>query len=264
MAVHREESLLAAARLVDDATHQLAELVGQAVAGGVRDVDDVGARGEHRLDRLHEVVGVRATRVLGRVLHLVAQRPRIRDHLGASLEHVLARHAQLAVDVHVGDGQHDVDLRVLGFLDRAPHGVDVLTHGTRQRGHRHAANLARDPPARLEIAWRRDREARFDHVDAELFELPCDSQLGVRVQVEAWRLLAVAQSGVEDEYSVRARVFHFSTGSNQVIIERSSRPTCSIWWSASLRRMARNPSLPFEFSSSQRSAKVPSWISCRT
>ena len=115
------------------------------------------------------------------------------------------------------------------FFDGSPYRVDVLAHGPRQRGDGGAADLARDAPARFEIAGGGDWETRLDHVDAELLELARDAQLGVGVEVEAWRLFAVAQRGVEDEYSVRVRVFHFSTGSNHVIIERSSRPTCSIW-----------------------------------
>ena len=68
-----------------------------------------------------------------------------------------------------------------------------------------------------------------DDIDAEALELARDAQLGVGVEVESRRLLAVAQRRVEDEYAVWGCVSHFSTGSNQVIIERSSRPTCSIW-----------------------------------
>ena len=147
----REERLLAAARLGDHAANQLAELVRQAVAGGVRDVDDVGAGGDHGLHRLDQVIGVGPARVLRRVLDLVAQEPRVLDHLRAPLQDLLAGHAQLAVDVHVGDRQHDVDLRVLGILDRAPDGVDVFAHGARQRRHRRATDLTRDPPAGLEI-----------------------------------------------------------------------------------------------------------------
>src|SRR5204863_1617382 len=122
--------------------------------------------------------------------------------------------------------------------------------------HRRAADLARDAPARLEISGRRDREPGLDHVHAQLLELARDAKLGVRVAVEAGRLLAVAQRGVEDEDAVGILVSHFSTGSSQVISARRSRPTCSSWWSASLLRMARNCSRPLEFSSSHFSAKL--------
>src|SRR5207245_6774764 len=129
------------------------------------------------------------------------------------------------------------DLRRRRCVGCPTHRVYVPAYRTREGGDGGAADLTRDAPARLEVAGGGDRETRLDHVDAKLLELARDAQLGVGVEVEAWRLFAVAQRGVEDEYSVRVRVFHFSTGSNHVIIERSSRPTCSIWCSASFLRM---------------------------
>ena len=155
VAVHGEQRLLAAARLAHHATHQLPKLIGQAVPGGVGDVDDVGPGRDHRLHRLDQIIRVGAACIFRRVLHVLAQRPRVRDRLGAAGQNLLARHAQLAVDVHVRNGQHDVDLRVLRLFDRAPHGVDVFLHRSRQRSHRRAAYLARDAPARLEVASRR-------------------------------------------------------------------------------------------------------------
>src|SRR5260370_31455011 len=202
MAVHREEGLVAAASLADHTPNQLAELRRQAVARGVRDVDDVGAGGDHLLDRFDEVLRVGATRVLRRVLDVVAQRARVGDHLRAAFQHLFARHSELAVDVHVRDREHDVDLRGLRIFDGAPYRVDVLAHGSRQRGDGGAANLARNLAARVEIARGGNRKARFDDVDAKPLELPSDLQLGVGIQVEPRRLLAVAQRGVEDEYAI--------------------------------------------------------------
>src|SRR5207302_4659837 len=103
VAVPRDQRLFTAAGIVDDAAHQLAELIRQAVAGGVGDVDDVRARRDHLLNRLDQVVGVRPSGVLRRVLHVLAQRPRVRDHLRTALQYFIASHAELAVDVHVGD-----------------------------------------------------------------------------------------------------------------------------------------------------------------
>ena len=128
-----------------------------------------------------------------------------------------------------------MDLRRLGLFDRSPYGVDVFLHRTRQRGDSRSTDFAGDAAARFEVAGRGDREACLDHIDSQLFQLARDAQLGVGIQVKAGRLLAVAQRRVEDEYSVRRGllVHYFSTGSNQGIIERSSRPTFSIWCSES-------------------------------
>src|SRR5207253_2185485 len=52
-------------------------------------------------------------------------------------------------------------------------------------------------------------------------------------------------------------------GWSQDIIPRSSAPTFSTWWSACSCLSRRNCSRPCAFSSIQRSAKLPSWISLR-
>ena len=101
VAVDREEDLVSASGVGDQPVHEFPELSGQAVAGRVRDVDDGRPSRDHRLDGLQEVLRVCAAGVLRRVLHPLAQRARVGDHLGALLEHLFTRHAQLALDVHV-------------------------------------------------------------------------------------------------------------------------------------------------------------------
>src|SRR4030095_8793893 len=53
-------------------------------------------------------------------------------------------------------------------------------------------------------------------------------------------------------------------GSRNGIFERSSAPTCSIWWSRSCWRSRLNCSPPESYSLIQRSAKEPDWMSERT
>jgi hypothetical protein len=56
---------------------------------------------------------------------------------------------------------------------------------------------------RLQVAVRRNRKARFDDVDAELFEHVGDLQFFVEIHRGTRRLLAVAQGGVENQDAVR-------------------------------------------------------------
>ena len=203
VAVDREEYTIRPAGPADDLLDDLAELGGNAVAGRVGDVDHVGPQGDHRLDRLDHIVEVGTARVLGRVLHVLAKRPCVRDGFGALLEGLLPRQPELALDVQVGDRHDYVDLRRLRVSDGAPDGVDLVAVGPRERGHGHTPDLPRDAPARVELAGRRAREPGLDDVDPQLLELPGDAQLRGGVQVEARRLLAVAQRGVENEYAIR-------------------------------------------------------------
>src|SRR5205823_6176796 len=115
-------------------------------------VDDGGAGVDHRLDRLREVFAVGAAGVLGRVLDLVAEAPGVLHRFDTTLDHLLPGEAQLALDVDVGSGEHDVDLRALGVLDRPPHGLDVRLHGAGQRGDHGAPDLTGDGLAGLEVA----------------------------------------------------------------------------------------------------------------
>src|SRR5467141_2269511 len=184
VAVDREQRVFAATSVRDDAAHDPSELAREAVASGVRDVDDGRARRDHRFYGFDQVVEIRAARVFGRILNPVAKGPRISNHLGAALEYLSPRHAELALDVYIGYRQHDVDLRRLRLFDSGPDCVDVFFDRASERGDGGATNFTSDPPARLKVAWRTYREAGLDYVDAELLELARDGQLGVRIQVE--------------------------------------------------------------------------------
>src|SRR5712691_8667063 len=105
--------------------------------------------------------------------------------------------------MQVGDRHDDMDLRGLGVLDRTPDRVDLISIRPRQRGHSDAADLTGDAPAGIELAGREAWETSFDDVHAQLFELPGDAQLGGGVQVEARRLLAIAQRRVKNEDAIR-------------------------------------------------------------
>jgi len=74
--------------------------------------------------------------------------------------------------------------------------------GARQGGDDRALDLPCDRLHRLEVAGRRDREPGLDDVDPETRQLLGDLELLRDVEGDARRLLAVAQRGVEDQYSV--------------------------------------------------------------
>src|SRR5262249_45641267 len=106
-----------------------------------------------------------------------------------------------------------------------------------------------------------------------------DLQLVVGAQRDAGRLLTVAQRGVEDAEMRRGVVAHdepsvAGTASllgltapgavfapSHAIFARRSAPTCSIGWCSSSSRHSTKLGLPCAFSSIQRWAKVPSWMS---
>ena len=84
-------------------------------------------------------------------------------------------------------------------IERLAGGVDVARRAARQRRDHRPSNLGRDPPHRLGVGLRGDREPGLDDVDAQLVELAGQPQLLVDAHREAGRLLPVPQGGVEDD-----------------------------------------------------------------
>src|SRR5712692_9607681 len=139
--------------------------------------------------------------MLATVAHHRADRP----------ERVCAREAQLVVQVQVRSGEENVEARASRGLERLERGVNVLRLRPGERRDLARANLAGDGANRLQVAARCDREARFDHIHAELLELPRQAQLFRHVHREARRLLAVTQRRIEDPDSVHASAPYLET-----------------------------------------------------
>src|SRR5882672_8789692 len=102
--------------------------------------------------------------------------------------------------------RRDENVNASGFrvLERIDPALDVAIVGAAQPGHRRVLDRARNRLHRLEIAVRRGREARFDHVDAHPLQQPRDAQLLFLGHRGAGALLAVAHGRVEyDQF-----VFH--------------------------------------------------------
>ena len=83
-------------------------------------------------------------------------------------------------------------------FERLAGALDVRLPRSREPAHAQAAHFTRDRAHRLEIAIARDRETRFEHVDAESLELARQRELLGEVHAATGRLFAVAQRGVED------------------------------------------------------------------
>ena len=202
MAVHGEHGLVD----VRDAVHQLsddaAELGRNGVADGVGDVDRRGARGDGLLDHAAEVVDRRATRVLAGELNVIGVLSRLADRRHAHGEHVVKGLPELVLHVYRGGGDEGVYAEALRGGERLAGGVHVLEDGTREAAGNGGRERAGDRLHRLEVALRGDGEARLDDVNAELLERQRDLQLLSHREALGKGLLAVAQSGVKDDYSV--------------------------------------------------------------
>src|SRR6266852_3860746 len=118
---------------------------------------------------------------------------------------------------------------------------DVAIVGTAQAGHRRVLDHARNRLHRLEIAVRRGREARLDHIHAHAFQLPRNAQLLLLGHRGTGALLAVAHGGVEYDQSF----FHVLL---RIECLRSSRGAC-------LRRDRVLPNWVWDYVRARRSSR---------
>ena len=95
-----------------------------------------------------------------------------------------------------------MDAAALGRLDRFGAAVDVLESGARQTTDDGVLGALGDLVDSGEIAFRGDREAGLDDVDAHGVEQFGDLELLLMRHGRAGALLAVAQGGVEDDDAV--------------------------------------------------------------
>src|SRR4029078_3318678 len=95
-----------------------------------------------------------------------------------------------------------VDARALRRPDRLGAAVDVLEGGAAEPADHRVLGAGRDLVDGGEIAFRGDREAGLDDVDAHVVEQFGDLELLVVGHGGAGALLAVAQGGVEDDDAV--------------------------------------------------------------
>ena len=95
-----------------------------------------------------------------------------------------------------------MDARPIGKLQRARRHLDVFGLGAGQRRDARLANGLRNRRNGGEVALRGHGEAGLDDVHAQIFEGVRHGELFLRGHAAAGRLLAVAQSGVEECYVI--------------------------------------------------------------
>ena len=159
-------------------------------------------------EHLHQVVAIAARGVLGGELDVVdVLLARTVDRPAGGVEHLLAAHHQLVLEMDVRGGDEDVDAGLLRLLDAPAARARCRLRLVRARlQHDRRAAPPPRPPHRLEVAV--DEAAK----PASITSTPSFSswraidQLLLDVHRRARRLLAVAQRRVEDLYPVHRRV----------------------------------------------------------
>jgi hypothetical protein len=111
--------------------------------------------------------------------------------------------------------------------------LDVLAHAARQAGDDRTLHFAGHGVDGFPVPARGRRKARLDDIHAEFGQRARDAQLLRLRHAAARRLFAIAQRGVEDQYSVGVGVMAVSVQRaplSQGMRARSFSPTRSIGW----------------------------------
>ena len=177
---------------------QLVDLVRRRIAHGVGNVERGGAfrRGDRQAFDQKVLFG--SDPVLGRKFDILSEVPGMRDRAANRLDHLGLAHLQLGLAMDRAGCQEDVDALARRLLQRGGGGLDILAVRARQRADGRAFDPLRNARDRPRIARRSGGEAGLDHIDPQIGERSCHAQLGILGHREARRLLAVAQSRVED------------------------------------------------------------------
>ena len=207
VAVHAPDRLVGVGHLLAQAANEVTVQLRDAVAHGVGDVDGAGAFLDDGLADAGQEIDVGAVAVLGRELDVAAQVAREAHGQRGLVQHLLAGHAQLLLHVEFAGGDEGVDARSVGAGQRLGGTGDVAVVGTGQRADGAALHGRGNRLDGLEVAIAGGREAGLDDVHLHALQLAGDAQLFLARHGGAWRLLAVAQRGVEDDQLVGHRVF---------------------------------------------------------
>ena len=135
--------------------------------------------------------------VLGRKLHVRAQRFGQAHRIARLLQALLPRNLELVLQMNVGSGQEHMNAGPGGVLKRLPGALDVGSAGAGQAGDDGPPDGGGNRLHGGKVAFGSDGEAGFDDVNAQAVKLVRQSQLFLHVHAASRRLLAVAKSGVE-------------------------------------------------------------------
>ncbi|MPL94951.1 hypothetical protein SDC9_41114 [bioreactor metagenome] len=198
VAMGGEDDLVGARHLFEQHRDDLGRFLRQGIADGIGNVDRRGAGLDRGLDHAAQVIAFGADRVHRRPLHVLAQVAGVVHGVGDALDHlVLIEVGDAAVARRGAD--EGVDTGARRVFHRLPAAVDVLVIRAREAADHRILGVLRDIGHRFEIAFRGDREAGLDDVDAHLVESLGNLQLLVMGHRRAGRLFAVTQGGVENQ-----------------------------------------------------------------
>ena len=202
VAVRAQRDAFRAVQGLDHAAEHGRVFLGYGVADSVRQIDDGRARLHGGADGLAQEIDVGAAGVFGGKFNFRAALARIAHVRGDGFERLLARHAQLVVQVQVRRRQKRVQARMLRFREAFEGHVDVLLSGAGQRRHGAGADFAGHRLHAFQVSRGGDREAALNDVHAKRFDLPGQADFLRHGHGKSRGLLPVPQRRIKNAYDV--------------------------------------------------------------
>src|SRR5919108_1318356 len=209
MAMSAPDHPVAARGSLDQIGYQGAKLRWNRVSSRIRHIDDLRSYANHFAEHLQQKIRVAARRILGREFDVVSELLGVAYSLHRRFHDLLPRHSQFVLQMDIGRGDERMDAGVPGMFDGLQSPVDIRFLGARETDYPRTTDFFAHSSHRVEIAVRRGGKARFDHIDAELFQLPGNDYFLFDRHARAGRLLAVTQGRIEYLHHVIGRyLFH--------------------------------------------------------
>jgi len=186
---------------VADVFHQKFDLlsiyVGEAIAGGVWDIDHGGTRLDDGFDHFGQVDVVGAAGVFGVEFHVVHKFAGVLHTGDGSFQNVVLVGIEFVLDVVIGGSDTGVDTTALGILEGFGSHFDVFLNGAGQgTDYRPGYSLA-DLNHRVKVPGTRNRKTGLNDIDPQVFQGLGHLYLFYGIQLAAGHLFAVPERGVK-------------------------------------------------------------------
>jgi len=170
------------------------------IADGVRNVDGRRAGRDDGFGDLREKFRLGPGGVFRRELDILDERAGALDAFDGAFDDFVLGHFEFVLAMNGAGGEEDVDAgAVAGRLDGCAGAINVFIDAAGEAGNARALDFSGDGVDGLEIAIAGNGETGFDDVHLQAGELAGDFQFFAGIHGRAGALLAVAESGVEDQ-----------------------------------------------------------------
>ena len=201
MAMGGKDHLIGAGHRGDQTADQVSRFNRRCIANCVGNVDRAGPGLDRDFDRAAQIIPLGAGGIHWRPLHVVTQVAGMGHGLVDTIRHLIL--VEIRDRPVKGRGaDKGVDARLRSTFHRLPAAVDILDVGACQPADHGIFRVLGNLAHGAEITFRGDGKAGLDDIDAHIIQQPGNLELFGMGHGGAGGLLAIAQSGVKNHYTL--------------------------------------------------------------